>query len=92
MIRPIGNRVLCVPAELQKETAGGILIPEVARETGQITATVHSISTSRDSKSGECPVDVGDTVLYSAMVGMDLKVYGKKYTIVLEKDLLAVIE
>lgn len=90
-VRPLRARVLVKADELASER-NGILIPEVARETGQAYGTIVAVSNTRLPKHGELPVKVGDRVIYSRLCGMHLEHDGQKLVILLEDDLMCVVE
>ena len=75
MIRPLGDRVLIEPKEAETKTAGGLYIPDTAKEKPQ-QGTV---------------VAVGESVLYGKYAGTEVTVDDKKYLIVKQSDILAVL-
>jgi len=82
------------PLEAEEVTAGGIVLPETAKEKPQ-KGTVLSIGPGeRDDKGKRIEMDVqmGDTVLYAKYAGTEIKVDGKKLLILKESDILAIIE
>ena len=81
------DRVLEEPAAEQK-TAGGIIIPDTAKEKPQ-KGTVVAIGTGK--KDEPLTVKVGDQVLYGKYSGTEINVEGKDYLIMRESDILAVI-
>ena len=92
-IRPLSDRVLVQRVEAEEKTAGGILLPESAKEKpkeGQIIA----IGDGKILESGEkapFTVGVGDRVLFTSYAGTDIKHDGEDYLIMREEDLLAII-
>ena len=93
-LKPLGNRLVVEPLEAEEVTAGGIVLPETAKEKPQ-KGTVLSIGPGeRDDKGKriEMDVQVGDTVLYAKYGGTEIKVDGKKILILKETDVLAIIE
>ena len=88
-IRPLSDRVLIEPAEAEVKTAGGIIIPDSAKEKplkGKVVAT------GNGTKDEEMVVKVGDTVLYGKYAGTEIKVEGAKYLMMRQSDILAIVE
>jgi chaperonin GroES len=93
-LKPLGNRLVVEPLEAEEVTAGGIVLPETAKEKPQ-KGTVLSIGPGeRDDKGKRIEMDVqaGDTVLYAKYAGTEIKVDGNKLLILKESDVLAIIE
>ena len=93
MIRPLFDRVVLLPLENEKETKGGILLPQAAQEKSQL-ATVVAVGTGEntDGKQVGMQVKVGDKVLYGKYAGTEIAIDEKKYVVVRQLDILAVIE
>jgi len=92
-LKPLGNRVVVEPLEQEEITAGGIVLPETAKEKPQ-KGTVLSVGPGeRDDEGKYIPMDVkkGDTVLFAKYSGTEIKVDGKKLLILRESDLLAIV-
>ncbi len=87
-VKPLADRVLVEPAAAEQKTAGGIIIPDTAKEKPQ-KGTVVAIGTGK--KDEPLTVKVGDQVLYGKYSGTELTVEGKDYLIMRESDILAVI-
>ena len=88
-IRPLSDRVLIEPAEAEVKTAGGIIIPDSAKEKplkGKVVAT------GNGTKDEEMVVKVGDTVLYGKYAGTENEVEGAKYLMMRQSDILAIVE
>ena len=88
-IRPLSDRVLIEPAEAEVKTAGGIIIPDSAKEKplkGKVVAT------GNGTKDEEMVVKVGDTVLYGKYAGTEIEVEGVKYLMMRQSDILAIVE
>ena len=88
-IRPLSDRVLIEPAEAEVKTAGGIIIPDSAKEkplNGKVVAT------GNGTKDEEMVVKVGDTVLYGKYAGTEIEVEGAKYLMMRQSDILAIVE
>jgi len=93
-LKPLGNRLVVEPLEAEEVTAGGIVLPETAKEKPQ-KGTVLSIGPGeRDDKGKRIEMDVqtGDIVLYAKYAGTEIKVDGKKLLILKETDVLAIID
>ena len=92
-LKPLGNRVVVEPVEQEEITAGGIVLPETAKEKPQ-KGTVLAIGPGdRDEGGKRIPLDVkeGDTVLFAKYSGTEIKLDGKKLLILRESDLLAIV-
>ena len=93
-LKPLGGRVIVEPIEQEEMTAGGIILPETAKEKPQEGKILAAGPGDRD-EDGECipmEVQVGDKVLYAKYSGTEVKLDGKKLLILRESDILAVIE
>lgn len=88
-IKPLSDRVLIKPAEAEVKTAGGIIIPDSAKEKPLI-GTV--IATGNGTKDEEMLVKAGDTVLYGKYAGTELEADGEKYLMMRQSDILAIVE
>jgi chaperonin GroES len=87
-IKPLADRVVIEPAPAEEKTAGGIIIPDTAKEK-PLKGTVVAVG---DGKKDEpMTVKVGDQVLYSKYAGTEITIDGKEYLIVRESDILAII-
>ena len=93
-LRPLGNRIVVEPIEEQDITAGGIMLPETAKEKPQKGKVLFAGPGDRNDKGERIPMDVmvGDVVLFAKYAGTETKVDGKKMLIMRETDLLAVID
>lgn len=92
-IRPLGDRVLVKRAEAEEKTAGGILLPESAKDKpkeGTIIAVGEGRTLDNGSKS-TFAVKNGDRILFSAYAGTEVKYGGEEYLIMREEDILGVI-
>jgi chaperonin GroES len=90
-IRPLEDRVVVEPLEAEEKTAGGILLPDTAREKpqrGRVVA-VGAGKVLDDGKRQAMAVAVGDEVLYGRYAGHEVEVNGKEVKIMRESDLLA---
>lgn len=92
MIKPLGDKVLVQPSISKETTAGGIVLPDTAKERPQ-EGKVVSVGPGRTLDSGEkvaINVSEGDTVIYSKYGGTEIKLEGIEYLILDESSLLAV--
>jgi chaperonin GroES len=92
-IRPLGDRVLIKRAEAEEKTAGGILLPETAKDKPK-EGKVIAIGEGRTLDNGQrstFSVKAGDTVLFSSYAGTEVKYGGEEYLIMREEDLLGII-
>ena len=92
-LRPLADRVIIQRAEADEMTAGGILLPESAKDKpkeGKIVASGKG-RISDDGKVQPMNVKVGDRVLCSSYAGTEVKISGEDYLIMNESDILAVI-
>jgi chaperonin GroES len=93
-LRPLADRVIVERAEAEEKTAGGILLPESAKDKpkeGRIMA-VGDGKTLENGDRQKMTVKVGDRVLFSSYAGTEVKVDGEEYLIMNEDDVLAVVE
>jgi len=92
--RPLHDRVLVRRIEAESKTAGGIIIPDSAKEK-PMQGEIVSIGTGARTEAGEItPMDVkaGDTVLFAKWGGTEVTVDGEELLIMKESDILGVIE
>jgi chaperonin GroES len=93
-LRPLQDRIIVKRVEEETKTAGGIFIPETAKEKpqrGQIVAVGNGKKTE-DGKVLPLDVKVGDTVLFGKYAGTEIKVDGEDLLMMREDDILAVVE
>jgi chaperonin GroES len=93
-MKPLGGRVIVEPIEAEEVTAGGILLPETAKEKPQEGKILAAGPGDRDEDGKRIAMDVkvGDRVLYAKYSGTEVKVDGKKLLILRESDILAIVE
>jgi chaperonin GroES len=93
-LKPLGGRVIVEPIEQEDITAGGIILPETAKEKPQEGKILASGPGDRDDAGNRIAMEVkvGDKVLYAKYSGTEVKVDGKKLLILRESDILAVVE
>lgn len=93
-IRPLADKVIVERIEAENKTAGGIVLPDTAKEKPQ-RGKVISIGTGKlldDGSRSEMQVKKGDEVLFTSYAGTEVKLDGKEYLIMEESDIMAVIE
>ncbi len=93
-LKPLADRLVVEPLEQEDVTAGGIFLPETAKEKpqqGKIIAAGPG-RVDDEGKRVDLEVKVGDRVLYAKYSGTEIKLDGKKVLILRESDILAVVE
>lgn len=93
-IRPLADRVLVERLEAETKTAGGIVLPDSAKEKPQ-KGKIISIGKGKvldDGTLKKIQVKKGDKVLFTSYAGTEVKVSGKEYLIMDESSILAIIE
>jgi chaperonin GroES len=94
-LRPLADRVIVEPLEQEEKTASGLLLPETAKEKPQ-EGLIVAIGPGRWDEDGkkrlEMEVKLGDKVIFAKYSGSEIKLGDKKYLILGEKDILAVVE
>ena len=91
--RPLDDRLLVEPDEAEEKTAGGIILPNTAKEKPQRgTVIANGPGKLLDSGArGEMSVTVGDVVYYGKYSGTEIEFDGETYVVIRENDLLAVV-
>ena len=87
-IKPLADRVLIKPAAAEERTAGGIIIPDTAKEKplqGEVLAV------GNGTKDEEMTLKAGGRVLYGKYAGTEVELDGEKYMIMRQSDVLAVL-
>jgi chaperonin GroES len=92
-LKPLGGRVIVEPIEQEEMTAGGIILPETAKEKPQEGNVLAVGPGDRDDKGERVPMEVkvGDKVLFAKYSGTEIKLEGRKLLIMRESDLLAIV-
>jgi chaperonin GroES len=92
-VQPLGDRVFVKVSASEEKTAGGILLPDTAKEKPQVGEIVAVGPGKRnDDGSRQAPeIKIGDKVLYSKYAGTDIKLGTEEYVLLSEKDILAVV-
>jgi chaperonin GroES len=93
-IRPLGDRLLIEPVEQEETIAGGLLLPETAKEKPQQGNVLAAGAGRMDDDGDRIPMDVkvGDRVLFAKYAGTEIKLDGKKLLIMKEADILGIVE
>lgn len=93
-LRPLGDRLIVEPIEQEEMTASGIVLPETAKEKPMQGKVLAVGPGARKEDGSRIAVDVkeGDAVLYAKYAGTEVKIDNKKYLILKESDVLAVVE
>ena len=92
-LKPLGDRLIVEPIEQEEMTASGIVLPETAKEKpmqGKVLA-VGPGARKEDGSRIAMDVSRGDTVLYAKYAGTEVKIENKKYLILKETDVLAIV-
>lgn len=93
-LKPLSDRVIVQQLEEEERTAGGILLPDTAKERPQ-QGKVVAVGPGRVNDEGkrlEMSVKVGDRVVYAKYAGTEVVVDGEEYLIMSESDILAVVQ
>jgi len=93
-IRPLADKVLVERVEAEGKTAGGIVLPDTAKEKPQ-KGKIVNVGEGKlldDGTRREVQVKKGDLVLFTSYAGTDIKVDGNEYLIMDESDIMAVIQ
>lgn len=93
-IKPLGDRIVVEAIEQEDKTAGGIIIPDSAKEKpkqGKVLA-VGPGAKDENGKRIAMDVEVGDIVLFTQWAGSDVKIDGKEYKVLKESDVIGTIE
>lgn len=93
-LKPMGDRLIVEPIEQEEVTASGIVLPETAKEKPMQGKVLAVGPGARKDDGSRAAVDVseGDTVLYAKYAGTEVKLDGKKYLILKESDVLAIVQ
>ena len=92
--RPLHDRVVVKRIDAEQKTAGGIIIPDTAKEKPQ-RGKVVAVGEGKKDESGKriaCDVKAGDQVLFGKYSGTEVKIDGEEFLIMHETDILGVIE
>ena len=87
-IKPLADRVLIEPAAAETKTIGGIIIPDTAKEK-PLQGTI--VAVGNGTKDEEMILKEGDNVLYGKYAGTEIEHEGKKYLIMRQSDVVAIL-
>ena len=87
-IKPLADRVLIEPVEAETKTIGGIIIPDTAKEK-PLQGTI--VAVGNGTKDEEMVLKEGDRVLYGKYAGTEIEHEGKKYLIMRQSDVVAIL-
>jgi len=93
-LKPLDDRVVVKPQEAEKKTAGGIVLPDTAKEKpmmGKIVA-IGSGKLLDSGKRGKMSVKKGNTIVYGKYGGSDVEIDGQEYKILRESEILGIVE
>jgi len=93
-VTPLGDKILVRRLEAEEKTAGGIVLPDSAKEKpkeGKVIA-LGSGKQLEDGKRGGFQVKKGDRILFSSYAGTEVKLDGEEYLLMAEEDVLAVVK
>ncbi|HHH76440.1 MAG TPA: co-chaperone GroES [Phycisphaerae bacterium] len=93
-IRPLGEKVLIERMEAEEKTAGGIVLPDNAKEKPQ-KGTIIALGDGKildDGTRAKFQVAKGDKVLFASYAGTEIKVAGQEYLLMAESDVLAILD
>ena len=93
-IRPLSDRVVVQPREVESKTAGGIVIPDSADKDKPIQGTIIAIGNGKyiEGKLLPLQVKVGDKVLFGKYSGTNIKLDNTEYLVMREEDIMGVLE
>ena len=93
-IVPIGEKILVKRLEAEEKTAGGIVLPDTAKEKPKEGKVIALGSGKRldDGSRGTFQIKVGDRIIFSSYAGTEVKVSGEEYLLMDESDVLAIVE
>jgi len=93
-LRPLDDRVVIKQSEAEDKTAGGIILPDTAKEKPQIGKIV-AIGPGKlldDGKRNKMSVKKNGKVIYAKYIGSEVEIDGEKYVILREDDILGIVE
>jgi len=93
-VTPLDDRILVKQSDAEEVTAGGIVLPDSAKEKPQ-RGKVQAVGSGKlldSGKRGEMSLKKGDEVFYGKYAGTEIKIDGQEYEILRESDVLAIIE
>jgi chaperonin GroES len=93
-LKPLDDRIVIKQSEAEEKTAGGIILPDTAKEKPQIGKVV-AVGPGKlldDGKRAKVSVKNKDEVIYAKYIGSDVEIDGEKYVILRESDVLGIVE
>jgi chaperonin GroES len=93
-LKPLDDRIVIKQSEAEEKTAGGIILPDTAKEKPQVGKVV-AIGPGKlldDGKRAKMSVKNKDEVIYAKYIGSDVEIDGEKYVILRESDVLGIVE
>ena len=93
-LRPLDDRVVIKQSEAEEKTAGGIILPDAAKEKPQIGKII-AVGPGKlldDGKRGKMSVKKNDEVIYAKYIGSEVEIDGDKFVVLHESDILGIIE
>lgn len=92
-LKPLADRLVVAPIEQEEKTESGIYVPDTAKEKPQEGKVIEVGPGRKDDTGKRIPMEVakGDRVLYAKYAGTEVKLADKKYLILKESDILAVV-
>ncbi|MBN1932979.1 MAG: co-chaperone GroES [Desulfobacterales bacterium] len=93
-IKPLNDRVIVTRVEEEQKTAGGIIIPDTAKEKPQEGKILAVGPGKRDDNGNRIPLEVkeGNRILFSKYAGTEIKIDGKEHIFMREDDILGILE
>ena len=93
-LRPLADRLIVEPIEREETFAGGLVLPETAKEKPQQGKVIAVGPGTRDDDGDRIAMDVqqGDIVLYAKYAGTEIKIDGNKVLVLKESDVLAIVD
>ena len=93
-VKPLGENVLVRRVEAEERTAGGILLPDAAKEKPKegIVVAVGDGKLLEDGKRASFSVAAGNRVIFSSYAGSEVKIDAEDYLLISENDILAIVE
>ena len=93
-LKPLDDRIVIKQSEAEEKTAGGIILPDTAKEKPQIGKVVATGPGKLldDGKRAKMSVKNKDEVIYAKYIGSDVEIDGEKYVILRESDVLGIVE
>jgi chaperonin GroES len=93
-LRPLDDRVVIKQSEAEEKTAGGIILPDTAKEKPQIGKII-AVGPGKlldDGKRGKMSVKKNDEVIYAKYIGSEIEIDEEKFVVLHESDVLGIIE